>query len=119
MRETNDAYIERMLREIEDAQRYCGEDYSLDPCQQDVSFRKDVIGKRSQEMLMSKKVAESFSLQIKMAEDNCFRMAEKIWDAQVNFLPLLRSRITMENGKTAMLQVRKMIRDSLRDIEKV
>ena len=118
LRLTNDTYAEVVRNEIEEARNYYNHGGETDPNKEDFRFRKDMIGKRIQELTTSQKVAESFSPQIRISEDNCFKMADRIWDTLVSVMPLLRSKIAMENSKTILSQTRKMIRDALNDMEK-
>ena len=108
LRFTNDVYAVRISDEIKEAQRYCDEEK---PAQE------ELIRKRIYQLTTSKVVAENFSAQIKFSEDNCFDMAEKIWNALVTIVPLLRSSISMETGENVLIQTKLLISESMKEIE--
>ena len=108
LRFTNDVYAVRISDEIKEAQRYCDEEK---PAQE------ELIRKRIYQLTTSKVVAENFSAQIKLSEDNCLDMAEKIWNALVTIVPLLRSSISMETGENVLIQTKLLISESMKEIE--
>ncbi len=108
LRFANDVYVVRIGGEIKEAQRYCDEEKPA---------LEERIRKRIYELTTSKVVAENFSAQIKLSEDNCFDMAEKIWNALVTIVPLLRSSISLETGENLIVQTKMLISESLKEIE--
>ena len=108
LRFTNDVYAARIGDEIKEAQRYCDEEKPA---------LEDQIRKRIYQLTTSKVVAENFSAQRKLSEDNCIGMAEKIWNALVTIVPLLRSSISLKTGENVIIQTKMLISESMKQIE--
>lgn len=116
LRITNDAYVMKIDDEIKKAEEYRQKVLPTEGRNADVRARGDLLKKRIYELMTSKTVAESFSAQIKLSEENCISMADRIWNVVVTTLPLLRGRITMETSKTVITKARELLREDLKEI---
>ena len=114
LRHANEAYIQKITEEIAEAEDAIKNKTLRASKQLDWKALENVLRKRITELHTSKTVAESFSAQIKLAEENGAAMADKIWNSTVTILPLLRGRISMETGKTVISQAKKLISDVMK-----
>ncbi len=115
----NEACIVKLKSEIRKAQEYCKERFRNDTAGAATDHRLTVLNGRLTELITSVTVAESFSAQIGLSEKNCFDMAERIWNALVTILPLLRGRISMESSRTVITQTREMILRNIREWDQI
>lgn len=111
LRHTNEAYIGKIVAEIAEAQKYC-DGHPYDPAKK-ADAQMELLKKRIYELTTSKIVAENFSAQLKLSEDNSFDMAEKIWNALVTIVPLLKGNISLETGRSVITGARKLIEDNM------
>ena len=107
LRNTNECYVNRISEEIEAGRERLKSDADLN----------DVLEKRIRELMMSKTVAESFSAQLKYAMDNSNAMADRLWEALMTLLPLMRGRISLKTNQTMIEETQKTIKKWLKDIE--
>lgn len=107
LRNTNECYVNRISEEIEAGRERLKSDADLN----------DVLEKRIRELMTSKTVAESFSAQLKYAMDNSSAMADRIWEALMTLLPLMRGRISLKTNQTMIEETQKTIKKWLKDIE--
>ena len=107
LRNTNECYVNRISEEIEAGRERLKSDADLN----------DVLEKRIRELMTSKTVAESFSAQLKYAMDNSNAMADRLWEALMTLLPLMRGRISLKTNQTMIEETQKTIKKWLKDIE--
>lgn len=108
-RYTNDTYLEQLMQEITQAREAL-----KDPIKdgKDAKTLAETLNKRIQELSTTESVGESFSAQIKLAEDNYFAMADRVWDVMMHIIPLLRGRMTVERSKAMTDTLRKLIMEN-------
>ncbi len=108
-RNTNDTYLEQLMQEITQAREAL-----KDPIKdgKDAKALAETLNKRIQELSTTESVGESFSAQIKLAEDNYFAMPDRVWDVMMHIIPLLRGRMTVERSKAMTDTLRKLIMEN-------
>ncbi len=117
LKDTNDAYVVKMRKEIREAGEYYRTRFQQDAAKAATDHKLTVLNGRITELITSVTVAESFSAQIGLSEKNSLAMAERIWNALVTILPLMRGRISVESSRTVILETRDMILQSIRKWE--
>ena len=117
LRHTNEAYILRLDDEIKEAQEYLDGGMGKQKKNLDLMMLKGTLKKRIYELMTSRTVAESFTAQIKISEENCFSMSDKAWNATVTIIPLLRGRISMEGNRTVIERTQNIIRENMTELE--
>ena len=113
LRHTNEDYTLVLEEEIKEAETYLKVGLPAEGRVIDAASRREVLRKRIGELRTSKTVAESFSAQFALSENNCKAMAKRIWNVVVTVIPLLRGRITMETSQTVIQQAQKILRESV------
>lgn len=113
LRHTNEDYTLVLEEEIKEAETYLKVGLPAEGRVIDAASRREVLRKRIGELRTSKTVAESFSAQLALSENNCKAMSKRIWNVVVTVIPLLRGRITMETSQTVIQQAQKILRESV------
>ena len=119
LRATNDAYASKIDAEIKEAEEYRKKVLPTEGRNGDVRARNDLLKKRLYELMTSRTVAQNFSAQIKLSEENCTTISARICNVAVTTLPLLRGRISMETGKTVIAKTQEMLRANLKGMKEV
>lgn len=117
LRQANDQYAQNLSLDIQKAQNGLTNPALLEAL--DVHSKTNVLKKRIYELSTTKTVAESFSEQLKLVENNYASMAERIWSIMTQLMPLLRGRISMESGKKTFTEAKRVLRGYLGEIEKI
>ena len=97
LRMTNDAYISRLDEELKEAEEYLKKPVENERA--DSYTRYDTMQKRAQELTLTRSVGLSFSKQISLSADNLTSLSDRVWNVQMNLIPLLRGRISAETLK--------------------
>ena len=97
LRMTNDAYISRLDEELKEAEEYLEKPADKDLA--DAYTGYDIMQKRAQELKLTRSVALSFSKQISLTADNLTSLSDRVWNVQMNLIPLLRGMISAETLK--------------------
>ena len=97
LRMTNDAYISRLDEELSEAEEYLEKPADKDLA--DAYTGYDIMQKRAQELKLTRSVALSFSKQISLSADNLTSLSDRVWNVQMNLIPLLRGMISAETLK--------------------
>ena len=104
---TNNSYIELLDKDIAIAKKYL--DSPISEELQDVYTLYDTMQKRSQELILTKNVAASFSEQIRLSENTLLSLASRISYIRANYIPLLRGRISADTARILAAELKKNI----------
>ena len=120
LREVNEVYLLEIDGKIQDADAFSKTGFKKTDLEKDAGDAlENTLKKRAQELKTTQAVARSFSPQLKLAEDNCFSIAEKIWNVQMNLIPLVSNRISMDTGQKTVNETKTLIRNSVKEMEKL
>ncbi len=97
LRMTNDAYISRLDEELKEAEEYLKKPVENERADSYTGY--DTMQKRAQELTLTRSVGLSFSKQISLSADNLTSLSDRVWNVQMNLIPLLRGRISAETLK--------------------
>ncbi len=97
LRMTNDAYIARLDEELKEAEEYLKKPVENERADSYTGY--DTMQKRAQELTLTRSVGLSFSKQISLSADNLTSLSDRVWNVQMNLIPLLRGRISAETLK--------------------
>lgn len=111
LRMTNDAYIVRLDVELKEAEEYLKK--PVDNQRADAYTRYDTMQKRAQELTLTRSVGLSFSKQISLSADNLTSLSDRVWNVQINLIPLLRGRITAETLKIMRYELNTLLREQV------
>ena len=118
LRHMNDYYARRLDEEILYAEGWIKAG-SVGGSAVDIRERIRAMEKRIQELRTTRTVADSFSAQIKLSEDNCGSMADRIWKILVDVLPLLRGRLAVQTNKQTQTEVRRLLRENESELKRL
>lgn len=120
LRNVNETYLAEIDAKIQEAETFAKTGF------QEANIGKNAgnslantLKKRTQELRTTQAVARSFSPQLKLAEDNCFTIAERIWNVQMNLIPLVSSRIALDTGQKTVNETKMLIKKSVQEMEKL
>ena len=106
-RVTNDSLIEQLAKDILEATELLKDpDFLNRPDSHEIG---NALKNRSGELNTTLAVAKSFSAQIKLSEDNLNQAANRIWDALMHIMPLIRGRLTAENSTLVIEEIKRMM----------
>lgn len=109
--ELNESYLARIDGEIKNAN---------DRARLDLfDIRGGLVQSRIYELETTKTVATSFSAQLKLYEDTLGNMANRVEEALVNVIPLLRSKLGQEERKKKLSDAGKILRLKLKEMDKL
>ena len=117
LREVNDSYALQIGMEIQEAKNALEAPTLKNAL--DVHSKTNVLRKRIQELSLSKTVAESFSEQLRLTQEQYSAMAERTWSVLTQMIPLLRGRVSMDASKLTISEARRMLRDHLSEAQKL
>jgi len=109
--ELNESYLARIDGEIKNANVRA----RLDP----YDIRGGLVQSRIYELETTKTVATSFSAQLKLYEDTLGNVANRVEEALVNVIPLLRSKLGQEERKKKLSDAGKILRLKLKEMDKL
>ena len=109
--ELNESYLARIDGEIKNANvRARLDTYDI---------RGGLVQSRIYELETTKTVATSFSAQLKLYEDTLGNVANRVEEALVNVIPLLRSKLGQEKRKKKLSDAGKILRLKLKEMDKL
>ncbi len=109
--ELNESYLARIDGEIKNANvRARLDTYDI---------RGGLVQSRIYELETTKTVATSFSAQLKLYEDTLGNVANRVEEALVNVIPLLRSKLGQEERKKKLSDAGKILRLKLKEMDKL
>lgn len=117
LRGANDVYITQIDREIADARET--EKHPSFAEAMDAHSMANVLKKRIYELSTTKAVAVSFSKQLQLSEDGYVAMADRILSVLTQLIPLLRGQFTAETSKRTFAEVKKILREQTKEVEKL
>lgn len=119
LRGVNEIYLAEIIEGIEEAEAVLKKGIVKDNEVREMGDNslENTLKKRINELRTTQSVAQSFSAQLQLALDNCSAMAERIWNVQVNLIPLVRTRVLIDAGQKTMRETKLLIRKNVKDME--